>query len=461
MYKTITALTTLIMFATTSMAGIFMPDSVADNREFTTYEFIDSTAMDSLDSIPDFFTALPDSIAFTPGISPETPDSIDFDVPNYMLTEIDSMLNSWQARNLLKSLDYDSTQCIDVKISDTLYAERLQSMPTIVNMPYNRMVRACIDSYTTKNRSLVAYMLGMAEFYMPIIEEEIDKAGIPQELKYLPIIESALNPKAVSRANAKGLWQFMFSTAKLYGLKANNYIDERFDPIKSTKAAVRYLADLYKLFGKWELAIAAYNCGPGNVKKAIVRSDGKTDFWEIYYFLPRETRGYLPMFIAANYIMTYHKEHGIFPLEPKTTISTDTVMVTKNLHFKQITEVCGAEIDEIRALNPQYIKDIIPGENEPYVLRLSNNLITDFLTKEDSIYKHKEQEFFPRVSIAEMLKQAKANDGGRGTLKRHKIKSGETLGSIALKYRVTVKQIMKWNGMRNTNIRAGKYLNIY
>jgi membrane-bound lytic murein transglycosylase D len=167
------------------------------------------------------------------------------------------------------------------------------------------------------------------------------------------------------------------------------------------------------------------------------------------------------MFIAANYIMTYHKEHGIFPMEPSTPISTDTIVVSKNLHFKQIAEVCGAEIDEIRALNPQYIKDIIPGENEPYTLRLSNRLVTDFLANEDSIYRHKEQEFFPRVSIAEMLKQAKANDDGRGTLKRHKIKSGETLGSIARKYRVTVKQIMKWNGMRNTNIRAGKYLNIY
>ena len=448
MQRTITALTMFVVFATTSMANIFMPDSMATDRDIINADSIENTSAVTAE--------IPDSTA-----SFASNDTIDFDVPNYMLQEIDSMLNSWQARNLLKSLDYDSTQCIDIKITDTLYAERLQSMPTIVKMPYNRVVRSCIDSYTTKNRSLVAYMLGMSEFYMPIIEEEIDKAGIPHELKYLPIIESALNPKAVSRANAKGLWQFMFSTAKIYGLKSNNYIDERFDPIKSTKAAVRYLADLYKLFGKWELAIAAYNCGPGNVKKAIVRSDGKTDFWDIYYYLPRETRGYLPMFIAANYIMTYHKEHGIFPMKPKTTISTDTVVVSKNLHFKQIAEVCDAEIEEIRALNPQYIKDIIPGENEPYVLRLSNNLITDFLAKEDSIYKHKEQEFFPRVSIAEMLKQAKANDDGRGTLKRHKIKSGETLGSIARKYRVTVKQIMKWNGMKNTNIRAGKYLNIY
>ena len=445
MRSTITALTILLMFATTSAARTFMPDSVADNRDIAATDTI--ITADTLDSIPD--------------IAAEFPDSIDFELPLYMIEEIDSILNNWQARNLLKSLEYDSIAYKDIKTSDTLYAERLQSMPTIVKMPYNRMVRSCIDSYTTKNRSLVAYMLGMSEFYMPIIEEEIDKAGIPHELKYLPIIESALNPKAVSRANAKGLWQFMFSTAKIYGLKSNNYIDERFDPIKSTKAAVRYLADLYRLFGKWELAIAAYNCGPGNVKKAIVRSDGKTDFWEIYYYLPRETRGYLPMFIAANYIMTYHKEHGIFPMEPSTPISTDTIVVSKNLHFKQIAEVCGAEIDEIRALNPQYIKDIIPGENEPYTLRLSNRLVTDFLANEDSIYRHKEQEFFPRVSIAEMLKQAKANDDGRGTLKRHKIKSGETLGSIARKYRVTVKQIMKWNGMRNTNIRAGKYLNIY
>lgn len=439
MQNRIIAFTTFIMLAINSMGAISVPDTLTNT----------GIAMGTAGSI-----------AVGTGTT-ATNDSISFEMPEYMLQEIDSMLNSWQARNLLSKLNCSVDTGINIKITDTLYAERLQSMPTIVKMPYNRVVRSCIDSYTTKNRSLVAYMLGMSEFYMPIIEEEIDRAGIPHELRYLPIIESALNPKAVSRANAKGLWQFMFSTAKIYGLKSNNYIDERFDPIKSTKAAVRYLADLYKLFGKWELAIAAYNCGPGNVKKAIVRSGGKTDFWEIYNFLPRETRGYLPMFIAANYIMTFHKEHGIQPLEPKTTIATDTILISKNLHFKQITEVCGADLEEIRALNPQYIKDIIPGENEPYVLRLSNNLVTDFLAKEDSIYKHKAQEFFPRESIANMLKQAKENNGGLGTLKRHKIKSGETLGSIALKYRVTVKQIMKWNGLRSTNIRAGNYLNIY
>lgn len=388
-------------------------------------------------------------------------DTLVFDLPEGVIENIDSMLNSWQSRNLLKSTADNNEDWKGITTSDTTYAERLIKMPTIVRMPYNNMVRTCIDRYTTRNRSLVSYMLGMSEFYMPIIEEEIDRHGIPHELKYLPIIESALNPKAVSRANAKGLWQFIFSTAKLYGLRSNNYIDERFDPIKSTKAALRYLNDLYGIFGSWELAIAAYNCGPGNVKKAIMRSGGKTDFWEIYRWLPRETRGYLPMFIAANYIMTYHKEHGIYPLEPATPIITDTVVVNKNLHFKQITDICEADIEEIRALNPQYIKDIIPGANEPFVLRLSNSMLTRFIANEDTIYKHRQEEFFPTESLEKMLKQAKDNDDGRGTLKRHKIRRGETLGSIALKYRVTVKQIMKWNNMRNTNIREGKYLKIY
>lgn len=388
-------------------------------------------------------------------------DSLVFDLPEGMVEDIDSLLNNWQGRHLLKKGSAEESEWKNIVTSDTTYAKRLKSMPTIVRMPYNSMVRTCIDRYTTKNRRLVSYMLGMAEFYMPIIEEEIDRQGIPHELKYLPIIESALNPKAVSRASAKGLWQFIFPTGKLYGLRSNNYIDERFDPIKSTKAAVKYLSDLYGIFGSWELAIAAYNCGPGNVKKAIMRSGGKTDFWEIYRWLPRETRGYLPMFIAANYIMTYHEEHGIHPMEPSTPIITDTIHVSKNLHFKQIVDVCGADIEEIRALNPQFTRDIVPGENEPYVLRLSNSMLSRFIANEDTIYKHRQQEFFPSESIEKMLKEAKANDDGHGTLKRHKVKNGETLGSIARKYRVTVKQIMKWNNMRNTKIRAGKYLKIY
>lgn len=383
-----------------------------------------------------------------------------FEIPESMNADIDSLLNSWQARNMLNKLDCDGSEWESFPITDTMYAKRLAALPTIVRMPYNNMVRACIDRYTKKGRSQVSYLLGISEFYFPIIEEEIDRVGVPHELKYLPIIESALNPKATSRMGAKGLWQFMFTTGKLYGLKANNYIDERFDPAKATTAALLYLKDLYDMFQNWELAIAAYNCGPGNVKKAIKRSGGSTDFWKIYPWLPRETRGYLPGFIAASYIMTYYEDHGICPMEPEMPIATDTIHINKNLHFNQIVEVCGADIEEIRTLNPQYLKDIIPGENETYILRLTNNTITKFVENEDTVYKHNADKYFPKADIEKMLKEAKENNGA-GNLIRHKIKNGETLGSIALKYRVSVKKIMKWNNLRNSNIRAGKYLKIY
>ena len=384
-----------------------------------------------------------------------------FDDPEGMSANTDSLLSSWQARTLLKKLDCSTTGWESIRMTDTMYAKRLSSMLTIIRTPYNAMVRSCIDRYTVKNRSQVSYMLGISEFYMPMIETEIDRLGLPHELKYLPVIESAMNPKAVSRMGAKGLWQFMFPTAKHYGLKSNNYIDERFDPLKATRAALTYLKDLYDMFGNWELAIAAYNCGPGNVNKAIKRSGGKTDFWKIYSWLPKETRGYLPALIAANYVMTFYEDHGICPMEPNIPVDTDTIHVNRNLHFKQIAEVCNVNIEEIRALNPQYIKDIIPGENETYVLRLTNSMIASFVENEDSVYKHNAEVHFPQASVEKILTDAKKNDDGTGNLIRHKIKNGETLGSIAIKYHVKVSQIMKWNNMRNTNIRAGKYLKIY
>ena len=384
-----------------------------------------------------------------------------FDDPEGMSANTDSLLSSWQARTLLKKLDCNTTGWESIRMTDTMYAKRLSSMLTVIRTPYNAMVRSCIDRYTVKNRSQVSYMLGISEFYMPMIETEIDRLGLPHELKYLPVIESAMNPKAVSRMGAKGLWQFMFPTAKQYGLKSNNYIDERFDPLKATRAALTYLKDLYDMFGNWELAIAAYNCGPGNVNKAIKRSGGKTDFWKIYSWLPKETRGYLPALIAANYVMTFYEDHGICPMEPNIPVDTDTIHVNRNLHFKQIAEVCNVDIEEIRALNPQYIKDIIPGENETYVLRLTNSMIASFVENEDSVYKHNAEVHFPQASVEKILTDAKKNDDGTGNLIRHKIKNGETLGSIAIKYHVKVSQIMKWNNMRNTNIRAGKYLKIY
>ena len=387
-------------------------------------------------------------------------NSVKFDVPESMMLNIDSLMNNWQSRTLLQILESDSISEIQ-PVNDSIYADRLDRLPSIIEMKYNDVTKQFIERYANRHRRLVSNMLGLSAFYMPMIESALDSYNMPQELKYLPIIESAFNPKAVSRVGAKGLWQFMFQTGKLYGLKANSYIDERFDPLKSTHAAIRYLRDLYKFFQSWDLAIAAYNCGPGNVKKAIIRSGGKTNFWQIYRFLPRETRGYIPAFIAVNYIMNYYEEHGIIPMQPNLPIATDTVHVNKNLHFSQVSELCDIELDAIRAMNPQYIRDIIPGKSQTCVLRLPNETITNLLNLGDSVYKHREEEFFPTTQLAQLEKGMKVNDGGRGTGTRHKVRNGETLSTIARKYGVSVKQIMKANGMKNTNLRAGRYINIY
>ena len=413
----------------------------------------------------------------------------DIKFPEFITEDFDKQLSNWQAQTYLQKVDNKQSKNKNLNVSDTIYAKRLASMPTIVRMPYNNMVRTFIDTYVKRGHRQVSFMLGVSELYMPIFDEEINRAGIPYELRYLPIIESGLNATATSFAGARGLWQFMIGTGNHYGLKSNNYIDERLDPIKSTEAAVRYLKDLYKMFNNWELAIASYNCGPGNVKKAIIRSGGSTDFWKIYDWLPAETRGYLPAFIAANYAMTFYNDHGIAPMTPKVPITTDTVHVNKNLHFNQIVEVCGIDIEEIRALNPQYLKDIIPGANETYVLRLTNESITKFVEKEDVVYKHDVDKYFPPADIAKMLNDAKlfaskrssksssdskddkkgnkgknsknSKNGKNGKIIKYKIKPGDTLGGIAIKHDVTVKQIMKWNNMKDTRIRDGKFLNIY
>ena len=387
-------------------------------------------------------------------------DSIQFEIPESMMLDIDSLMNSWQSRNLLQANDCENFY-EPQPVSDSIYADRLDRLPTIVNMTYNDVTKQFIERYANRHRRLVANMLGLSSYYMPMIESTLDSYNMPLELKYLPIIESALNPRATSRVGAKGLWQFMFRTSKYYGLKTNNYIDERFDPQKSTQAAVRYLRDLYKFFQSWDLAIAAYNCGPGNVKKAIIRSGGKTDFWQIYRYLPRETRGYIPAFIAANYIMTYYEEHGICPMQSTLPIANDTIHINKNLHFTQVSELCGIEMDAIRAMNPQYIKDIVPGKSETCILRLPNETITTLLNLGDTIYTHKEELFFSKSQAEQLEKGIKLNDGGRNTAKRHKVRSGETLSQIARKYGVSVQQLKRANGLKSNNIRAGRYLNIY
>lgn len=383
-------------------------------------------------------------------------------LPEGMTYEVDSLLNSWISKNYIVSEENCQSSDANPQYSDSILIDRLARIPSIMEMPYNDIVRRYIDQYTGKLRRNVSFMLGAANFYVPIFEEALDTYNIPLELKYLPIIESALNPSAVSRAGASGLWQFMIGTGKIYGLESNSLIDERRDPIKSSWAAARYLYDLYNIYQDWNLVIAAYNCGPGNVNKAIRRANGARDYWAIYNYLPRETRGYVPAFIAANYVMTYYCEHNICPMEFKLPANTDTVQVYKDLHFEQISDICGINVEQIRSLNPQYKRDIAPGSTKACTLRLPRNYISTFIDSQDTIYSHRASELFSKrrtVSVS----NASTSKGrtGTGGVVYHKIRSGESLSTIAQKYRVRVNDLREWNNIRNNKIVAGKTLKIY
>ena len=385
------------------------------------------------------------------------------DLPVSMTYPLDSLLNDWKAKNYIDLGKDCDTSTENPLFSDSVYIDRLSRMPTVMEMPYNEIVRKFIDMYAGRLRNQVAFMLSACNFYMPIFEEALDAYNLPLELRYLPIIESALNPSAVSRAGAAGLWQFMLQTGKLYGLESNSLVDERRDPIKATWAAARYLKDMYDIYKDWNLVIAAYNCGPGTINKAIRRSGGKTDYWEIYNYLPRETRGYVPAFIAANYVMTYYCKHNICPMETNIPEATDTVQVSRNLHFEQIADLCGVEMDEIKSLNPQYKKNIIPGDSKPQTLRLPLNAISTFIDRQDTIYAHRSDELFKNrrtVAIAGTGSKNKAT-AGNGKPIYYKIRNGDTLGGIAERYGVSVRKLRSWNGLRNNKIRAGKTLKIY
>lgn len=382
------------------------------------------------------------------------------DLPMSMTYPLDSLLNDWKAKTYIDLGKDCNTSQVNPQFSDSVYIDRLSRMPVIMEMPYNDIVRKFIDTYTGRLRSQVSFMLSACNFYMPIFEEALDAYNLPLELKYLPIIESALNPSAVSRAGASGLWQFMLSTGKLYGLESNSLVDERRDPIKATWAAARYLKDMYDIYKDWNLVIAAYNCGPGNINKAIRRANGKTDYWEIYNYLPRETRGYVPAFIAANYVMTYYCKHNICPMETNIPQATDTVLVSRNLHFQQIADICHVPLDEIKSLNPQYKRDIVPGDNKPRALRLPTEAISTFLDNQDTIYAHRSDELFKnRRIVASVNRQSKASDNG--DLTYYRIRQGDTLGGIARKFGVSVRQLRRWNNLHNNRIRAGRRLKIY
>lgn len=370
--------------------------------------------------------------------------------------EIDSLLSDWQTRNFLFFDEDCQSTGENPEYDAETYTHRLSRLPNVVPMPYNDVVRKYIDQYSGRLRHSVAIMLGASNFYTPIFEEALESYQVPLELRYLPIIESALNPGAVSRAGAVGLWQFMIGTGKQYGLEVTSLIDERRDPIKASYAAARYLHDLYNIFGDWTLVIASYNCGPGNITKAIKRAGGATDYWTIYPYLPAETRGYVPAFIAANYIMNYYCDHNICPVNTKLPLGTDTIQVSRNVRMERIEELCGISGDELRTLNPQYRTSLIPGDAHACTLRLPPSAISAFIEAGDSIYVPTAEAPAPvEVAVTEQPRAGKSRGGKTVT-----VRNGDTLGAIARRNHTTVAKLQRLNGIRGTNIRAGQKLKV-
>ena len=322
--------------------------------------------------------------------------------PEAMTYDLDSLLNLYMAKTYLDEPGDCNMRDVNPVYTKEEYIDRLSRLPNVMEMAYNEVVQKFIDRYSGRLRHSISYMLGASNFYMPIFEEALEAYQLPLELKYLPIIESALNPKAVSRVGATGLWQFMLTTGKQYGLQVNSLVDERRDPVKASYAAARYLKDLYRIFGDWNLVIAAYNCGPENINKAVHRANGEKDYWQIYPYLPKETRGYVPAFIAANYIMTYYSLHNICPMTTRLPAKTDTVMVSKNMHLEQVASVVGINIDLLRSLNPMYRRDIIPGATEPSPLRLPQSEVGKFIDAEDSVYTYKVDELLNKRTEVEV-----------------------------------------------------------
>lgn len=380
-------------------------------------------------------------------------------IPESLDANVDSLLHSWHVEYFTKQEDFCHDDDANIFFPDSVYADRLNRLPSVISLPYNHIVRDCIDLYAERKRDLVRYMLGMADFYFPIIEEVLDRHGLPLELKYLAVVESALNPVALSRVGASGLWQFMLPTGKSYGLEINSLIDERRDPKRATEAACSYFKDMYAIYGDWNLVMAAYNCGPGNVNKAIRRAGGKQDFWAIFRYLPRETRSYVPLFIAASYIMNYYCDHNLCPLQTSLPLATDTVMVNQALHLQQVSEVLQLDLATLRALNPQYRRDIIPGNTRPSALKLPAAATYAFVGQEDTIYKHRMEEYLANIPIHnEEAQNSKATTRERIT---HVVLQGENLYTIANRYGVTAKDIRKWNGLGSNRVAKGKRLKLY
>jgi membrane-bound lytic murein transglycosylase D len=378
-------------------------------------------------------------------------------IPESLDADVDSLLQSWHVKYFSKTDDYCHDDESNVYFTDDVVRARLERLPHVIPMTYNNLVRNSINLYTERRRNLIRYMLGMADYYFPLIEQILDEHNLPLELKYLAIVESALNPTAVSRVGAAGFWQFMLPTGKSYGLEINSLVDERRDPVKATHAACRYFKDMYDIYQDWHLVLASYNCGPGNVNKAIRRAGGKMDFWQIYQYLPRETRSYVPLFIAANYVMNYYCEHNICPVQTSLPLSTDTIMVTRILHLQQVADLTQMDIEQIRALNPQYKRDIIPGNIKPSALKLPTAKSFAYVDKEDTIYTHRFEELLANT-LYDTNNSPNASTRQQIT---HVAKAGENLFTIADKYGVTAREIRTWNGLGSNRVASGKRLKLY
>ncbi len=369
----------------------------------------------------------------------------------------DSLLNIWYVQKNLSlennlSVDLDSSNFTS-DVPDSVFIRRLKSMNSFIPLPYNNIIKNHIIYYTQKIPNKIDLVLGLSSYYMPIFEEILDEYDLPKELKVMAIIESALNPRATSRVNAKGMWQFMYRTALQYNLKINSYVDERLDPVASAHAAAKYLKDAYTIFGDWSLAIASYNCGAGNVNKAIRRAGGSKDFWKVYPFLPRETRGYVPSFVAALYTLNYYKEHRISPRQISLPAHVDTFMIYKPLHFGQISELVGISKEELSDLNPQYTKEIIPGSEGGMILNLPYNYTSAFVDKEQIIYGYKDSLYFNTINESK-------TSSFENTSITHTVKKNETLSKIAQRYRVKLSDLQAWNRVKSS-IRPGQRLVIY
>jgi membrane-bound lytic murein transglycosylase D len=398
------------------------------------------------------------------GVNYKGPDE---NLDDFFSEKMDSLVDTWYAKQAFHEDSLgDATQRYPKNLPDSVYIKRLQDMQEVVDLSYNNVVKNFIVLYTEKRRDQVEMMLGLAEYYFPMFEQTLDKYEMPLDLKYLPVIESALNPTARSRVGATGLWQFMFGTARQMGLEITSFVDERRDPVASTDAAVRYFQSLYNRYGNWHLAIAAYNCGPGNVNRAIRRAGGTKNYWEIYYRLPRETRGYVPAYIAAAYVMKYHKEHNLYPRLPDFELQTDTVVVNEFLHFDQIAATLDIDKEQLRSLNPVYRRDVVPAKKDkPLPVVLPEKTIMEFIDAENEVFAHEREKFFPDNQLVEPTSRSASYytpadiDGKAKVL--YTVQSGDNVGFISEWFNVRASDLRYWNNISRNLIRAGQKLLIY